>query len=270
LSWGGDKRAGLEFQKEFARRAVPDIRVGGFIQRRTHPYFDSDADRKRMLGRADWALTRSIRAGSELAWQDSTLVGEHVEARSIGADLVLDTRIDPLMPHNAVYARASAERLRFLSAVAPGAKADGSSSAVRTDLEANGYIGLYRGMVLALRAVRENMSEPAPAFYKSLLGGADTLRGFPAGYRIGDTIVAGSAELRIPLSSALRVARIGTSVFMDVGTAYDKGERFNDQKFDRGIGAGVWATAPFFRISLMVARGLGSGTRVHFGAGLTF
>jgi Omp85 superfamily domain/Surface antigen variable number repeat len=259
LSWGGDKRAGVEFQKDFRRRVAPDIRVGGFIQRRTHPFFDSNADRKRVLGRADWALTRSLRAGTEIAWQDSTLVGEHVEARSIGTDLVVDTRIDPLMPHNAVYARASAERLRF-----------SSSSAVRTDLEANGYIGLYRGMVLALRAVRENMSEPAPAFYKSLLGGADTLRGFPAGYRIGDTIVAGSVELRIPLSSALRVARIGTSVFMDAGTAYDKGGRLSEQKFDRGVGAGVWATAPLFRISLMVARGLGSGTRVHFGAGLMF
>ena len=261
LSWGGDKRAGAEFQKEFTHRVAPDIRMGGFIQRRTHPFFESNADRKRLLGRADWALTRSLRAGSELAWQDSTLVGEHVEARSIGADLVLDTRIDPLMPHNAIYARAAVERLRFLGK---------SSMAVKTDLEANGYIGLYRGTVLALRAVRENRSEPAPEFYKSLLGGAENLRGFPAGYRIGDTIVAGSAELRIPLSSALRVARIGTSIFMDAGTAYDKGDRFNDQKFDRGVGAGVWATAPLFRISLMVARGLGSGTRVHFGAGLTF
>ncbi len=259
LSWGGDKRAGVEFQREFVRRAVPDLRIGGFIQRRTHPYFDSDADRKRLSGRADWALTRSIRAGSEVAWQTSTLGGDEVDARSVGGDLVVDTRIDPLMPHNAVYARAGVERLQFKS-----------SSAVKTNLEANGYIGLYRGMVLALRAVREDMSEPAPAFYKSLLGGADNLRGFSAGYRIGDTLAAGSAELRIPLSSALRVARIGTSVFMDVGSVYNKGERLSDQKLERGIGGGVWATAPFFRISLMVARGLGSGTRVHVGAGLTF
>jgi outer membrane protein assembly factor BamA len=258
-SWGGDKRVGAEFQKEFSRRAIPDLRTGGFIQRRTHPFFESDADRKRVWGRADWALTRNVRAGTELAWQTSTLEGDRQEARSVSADLVLDTRIDPLMPLNAVYARAAVERLRFVT-----------RSAVRTDMEANGYIGLYRGMVLALRVVREDMSEPAPVFYKSLLGGAGNLRGFAAGDSIGDTLTAGSAELRIPLTSALRVARIGTSIFMDAGTTYDKGQRLKDQKLKRGIGGGVWLTAPLFRVSFMVARGLGSGTRVHFGAGLTF
>ena len=59
-------------------------------------------------------------------------------------------------------------------------------------------------------------------------------------------------------------------MFIDVGSVYDKGQRLRDQKLKRGVGGGVWATAPLFRISLMVARGLGSGTRVHFGAGLMF
>ena len=57
---------------------------------------------------------------------------------------------------------------------------------------------------------------------------------------------------------------------MDAGTTYDKGQRFGDQRLKRGVGAGVWATAALFRISLMVAHGIGAGTRVHFGAGLTF
>lgn len=74
----------------------------------------------------------------------------------------------------------------------------------------------------------------------------------------------------MPLSSALRIARVGASVFFDAGAVYDKGERLADQKWERGAGGGVWLTAPLFRISFMVARGLGSGTRVHFGAGLTF
>jgi outer membrane protein assembly factor BamA len=259
-SWGGDKRIGAEFQKEFVHRAAPDVRVGGIIQRRTHPFFESDADRKRVSGRADWSLTRLLRAGSEVAWQRSTLVGEREEAKSVGVDVTFDTRIDPLMPLNAIYAHASVERLWFSS----------RDAVVRRDLEANGYVGLYRGMVLALRAVHEDMSEPAPAFYKSILGGSSNLRGFRAGCKIGDTLTAGSAEIRIPLSSALRVARLGTSVFMDVGTTYDKGQRLSDQKLDRGIGAGVWLTAPLFRAGFAVARGLGSGTRVHVGAGLTF
>ena len=258
LSWGGDKRAGAEVQKEFSRRFVPDLKAGALLQRRTHPFFESNADRRRIWARADWAVSRRVRAGSEVAWQRSTLGGERQEARSIGGDLVLDTRVDPLMPRNAIYARLVVERLQF------------RRSAVRTGIDANGYLGLYRGMVLALRAVREDISRPAPAFYKSLLGGSSNLRGFRAGDSIGDTLAAGSVEVRIPVSSPLRVARFGTSVFIDVGSVYDKGQRLRDQKLKRGVGGGVWATAPLFRVSLMVARGLGSGTRVHFGAGLMF
>jgi hypothetical protein len=259
LSWGGDKRAGVEFQREFSSRFAPDVRTGFMVQRRTHPFFESDADRKRVWGRADWAISRQIHAGTEMAWQHSTLVDEHTDARSVGADVVYDTRIDPLMPHNAIYARAAVEHLDF-----------SPQPAIRMSIDANGYIGLYRGIVLALRAQREDITEPAPDFYKSILGGSSNLRGFRAGYDIGDTLAAGSAEFRIPLSSALRVAKVGTSVFFDAGTVYDKGERLADQKLERGVGGGVWLTAPLFRISLMVARGLGSGTRVHFGAGLTF
>jgi len=131
-------------------------------------------------------------------------------------------------------------------------------------------VGIYRGTILALRVQREDFNKPAPAFYKSMLGGSSNLRGFRAGHAIGDTVVAGSAELRIPTNSPLRMARFGISVFMDAGAAYSKGQRFDDQKLERGVGAGVWATAPLFRFSVAVARGIGSGVRAHIGAGLTF
>ena len=259
-SWGGDKRVGAEYQQEFSRRFAPRLRAGGLLQRRTHPFFEDDADRKRVWGRTEWPIVREIHAGGEVAWQTSSLDGEEVRASSVGADVVVDTRVDPLMPHNAIFVRSAVERLFFSP----------SGTAVRTEIDANGYVGLYRGIVLALRAVREDFSQPAPAFYKSMLGGSRNLRGFRAGYAVGDTLVAGSIELRIPATSPLRMARFGNSVFMDAGTTYDKGERFGDQKLEKGVGAGIWATAPLFRIGFSVARGLGSGTRVHIAAGLTF
>jgi outer membrane protein assembly factor BamA len=249
----------VEFQKEFSPRFSPQLRTGALVQRRTHPSFDSHADRKHVWGRAEWQLARRIRVGSELGWQTSTLLAQQEKAKSIGADLILDTRVDPLLPHNAIYVSAAVERLRF-----------SASSALKTEFDANGYIGIYRGTMLALRAVREDMSRPAPLFFKSILGGSSNLRGFRAGDGIGDSLVAGSAELRVPLTSPLHLARFGTSVFMDVGTVYDKGQRFRDQRLKRGIGAGVWATAPLFRFSLMVAHGIGASTRAHIGAGLTF
>jgi outer membrane protein assembly factor BamA len=259
-SWGGDKRVGAEYQQEFSKRYAPRLRAGGLLQRRTHPFFDADADRKRVWGRTEWPIVRQVHTGGEVAWQTSLLNGEEVRASSLGADVVVDTRVDPLMPHNAIFIRSAVERLSFSP----------SGTAVRTEIDANGYVGVYRGMVLALRAVREDFSRPAPAFYKSVLGGSRNLRGFRAGYAVGDTLVAGSVELRIPTTSPLRIARFGYSVFMDAGTTYDQGERFGDQRLEKGVGAGIWATAPLFRIGFSVARGLGSGTRVHIVAGLTF
>jgi outer membrane protein assembly factor BamA len=259
-SWGGDKRVAAEYQQEFSARSAPRLRAGALLQRRTHPFFDQNADRERVWGRTEWRIHRDVRAGTEVAWQTSSLAGQKVEAKSVAADVSVDTRVDPLMPHNAIFVRSAVERLHFSS----------SSSAVRTEIDANGYIGIYRGTILALRAQREDFSRPAPLFYKSMLGGSRNLRGFRAGHAIGDTVVAGSAELRIPTTSPLRMARFGISVFMDAGVAYNKGQRFDEQKLERGVGAGVWATAPLFRFSVAVARGIGSGVRAHIGAGLTF
>jgi outer membrane protein assembly factor BamA len=229
------------------------------VQRRTHPFFKSDADRVRAWARGEWRIAGPLYLGTTYAWQKSTLLARTDRTRSTGADVVLDTRLDPLLPSNAVYARASVDRLRFAG-----------RPTIRTELEADGYLAVYRGNVLALRILREDMNRSAPPFYKSVLGGAATLRGFRAGTAVGDTMVAASAEVRIPLTSPLHIAKFGASVFIDAGTAYDKGQRFSDQHLRRGVGGGVWATAALFRISLMVAHGVGAGTRVHFGAGLTF
>ena len=259
-SWGGDKRIAAEYQQEFSPRFAPRLRTGALLQRRTHPFFDENADRTRVWGRTEWPILRDLRASAEVAWQSSSLDGVDVDARSVGADVIVDTRVDPLMPHNAIFVRSAVERLHFSS----------TNTAVRTEIDANGYVGLYRGTVLALRAVHEDFSRPAPAFYKSILGGSRNLRGFRAGRAVGDTLVAGSVELRIPTTSPLSMARFGYSIFMDAGTTYNKGQRFSDQKLERGVGAGIWATAPLFRFSVAVARGIGSGIRAHIGAGLTF
>jgi hypothetical protein len=260
LSWGGDKRAAAEFQQEFASTFAPRVRSGAMIQRRTHPFFDLPGDRKRVWGRADWRLRREVHAGTELGWESTRLAGEKHEVPTVGGDVVLDTRIDPVLPHNAVLVRAAVERLRF----------DRSRTAIRTEMDANAYVGVPRGAIVAVRVLRKDASRPLPAYYKAILGGTSNLRGFRAGHAVGDTLVAATAELRIPATSPIRTARFGYSAFVDVAAAYDRGQRLRDQTLNRGIGAGVWATAPLFHFNLAVARGLGSGTRAHVSAGLTF
>ena len=61
------------------------------------------------------------------------------------------------------------------------------------------------------------------------------LRGFEAGTAVGDTLVAGSVEVRTPLTSPIRIAKFGVNAFVDVGTVYDTGSRLADQTFRRGL-----------------------------------
>ena len=57
-SWGGDKRIAAEYQQEFSRRFAPRLRAGALLQRRTHPFFDENADRRRVWGRTEWRILR--------------------------------------------------------------------------------------------------------------------------------------------------------------------------------------------------------------------
>ena len=159
-----------------------------------------------------------------------------------------------------MYALASWTRLN----VSSGSPID------RTRLEGRGYLGLVGQTVLVLRAQREDASRTEPPYLQSLLGGWSNLRGFKAGSFVGDRLVAGSLELRVPFSSPLSIARLGASVFVDAGTAYRRDQRFGDQPLETGVGGGVWMTASFFRVGVSVARGLGASTRVNFGGGLSF
>ena len=48
-------------------------------------------------------------------------------------------------------------------------------------------------------------------------------------------------------------------------------QRFGDQKLEKGVGAGVWATAPLFRISVCRSRAASGPARACIScAGLTF
>ena len=103
-----------------------------------------------------------------------------------------------------------------------------------------------------------------------MLGGMANLRGFRAGSAIGDTLVAGAAEIRAPLTSPLGIAKAGVNAFVDVGTVYNKGRQLGDQPWSKGFGGGVWFVATAFRLNLVVAHGVGAGTRVHFGTSVSF
>jgi outer membrane protein assembly factor BamA len=235
------------------------VSTGAGIDRTENPAYEVGDLRRRVWGRVESAAG-PLRAGGSVGWQRVSFGDERDDIGSVGADVSFDTRLNPAMPRNAVLASAAWERL------------DISSGDVLhlTSLDAQGFLGLWGQSVLALRARREGFDGPAPLYLRRLLGGGSSLRGFRAGAFTGDTMVGGTAELRLPLSSPLRVGQLGVSAFVDTGTAYDHGERLADQAWEVGYGGSVWVTLTAFRMSLAVAHGQGASTRVHFAAGVSF
>ncbi len=263
LTWGGDKRAAVQLEKTFDRGALgilSRVETGASISRKTNPFFQQADDRNQLWVRAERTITPSLRAGATAGWQHVSFAETSDRFTQLGADVTFDTRLDPMLARNAVYARASIEHLDFLNAAA----------ANRTELDGRGYIGLPGQSILVLRALRENSDAPLPSYLQPLLGGMSNLRGFKSGAAAGDTLVAGSVEVRAPLTSPLNIGKFGVNAFVDVGTVYNNGQRLGDQTRHRGIGGGIWFSAAILRLNLAVAHGIGATTRVHFGTSVTF
>jgi len=260
LTWGGDKRAAAELQKDLGSTLEMRLEAGASISRRTHPYYERDEDRDRVWVRGEREIRHALRVGATAGWQHVSFLNADQSFTHVGADLVFDTRLDPMLARNAVYARVAWDRI----------DRRGATAIDRAELEGRAHIGIFRQNVLVLRALRDDADRTLPPYLRSMLGGLANLRGFRAGTAVGDTLVAGSAELRVPLTSPLNIGKAGVSAFVDTGTIYNKGQRLGDQVFRRGVGASLWFSAAFLRLQVAVAHGIGAGTRVHVGGTVLF
>lgn len=259
LTWGADKRAAIELDRELGTGRAK-LSAGVAISRRTHPYFERDEDGGRAWVRVDRLVARSLRVGATGGWQHVAFLGSTDTFFHGGGDITFDNRLDPLLARNAAFARASWEHEAFAA----------RDPVSRWELDGRAYIGLVGQSVLVVRGVRNDASGPLPAYLEPMLGGIATVRGFALGTAIGDTRAAASAELRLPLNSPLTMARTGVSAFVDAGTVYRHDQRFGDGPAEKGIGGSVWLSIAFVRLSVAVAHGLGSSTRAHFAGALAF
>ena len=267
LTWGAERRVAVELERKFQHGPVSRLEGGTGIIRREHPFYDVPDRRGEVWARAERALRLALRVGGGVRWSDIAFGGESTPAFDLddrllasGVDLTLDTRADPTFPRNAVYARAAWEHLDF----------EAQPARNRTTLEGRGFVGLFGSSVLALRATHGRADGALPPYEQWLLGGPSSVRGFSTGSEVGDRIVSGSIELRLPFSSPLRVAKTGVAVFLDRGAVWNDGQRLADADWKQGYGAGVFAIATVFQLRLDVAHGQGRGTRAHFSAGLSF
>jgi len=267
LTWGAERRVAVELERKFQHGPVSRLEGGTGIIRREHPFYDVPDRRGEVWARAERALRLALRVGGGVRWSDIAFGGESTPAFDLddrllasGVDLTLDTRADPTFPRNAVYARAAWEHLDF----------EAQPARNRAAFEGRGFVGLFGSSVLALRATHGRADGALPPYEQWLLGGPSSVRGFSTGSEVGDRIVSGSIELRLPFSSPLRVAKTGVAVFLDRGAVWNDGQRLADADWKQGYGAGVFAIATVFQLRLDVAHGQGRGTRVHFSAGLSF
>jgi outer membrane protein assembly factor BamA len=258
MTWGGERRIGLDAERSFDG-PISVVRGGVSLSRRVNPFFAVPDRRTEARAEADRLFASWLRAGVD-ARVANVEFGPDYEARhsAAGVHAVLDTRIDPSFPRNAVHTRVGWERLFF------------GDSAGRWTTDARGYVGVGGSLVLALRAQMINADAGLPLAEQSLLGGSGSVRGYRSGHRAGDNLFATSAELRLPLNSPLTFGRVGVKAFVDAGTVWNSGTRFQDQAFDRGIGGGVYLGGGPFIIDLDVAKPRDGSPRAHFGMGVTF
>jgi outer membrane protein assembly factor BamA len=271
LTWGGVRRAAVIGEKRFTRGPITSLEGLASLSQRENPHYDLD-DRRTELGlRAERALPWNLRVGGGVGWTDVSF-GEPPSGGAtpafdlddrfvtLGADVAFDTRRDPTFPRNAVYLTAGWESLRF----------DGGPTIGRVKTEARGYVGLFGSSVLSLRAQYWRADAPLPPYEQWMLGGASTLRGYRTGAYVGDTLLATSAEIRMPLTSPLKIGKTGVSVFVDSGTVAPYGAKLQDQRMHSGAGVGLFLIATIFQLNLDVARGFDGGTRVHLMTGFSF
>jgi outer membrane protein assembly factor BamA len=268
LTWGATKQAAVDVEKRIEGGVIDRLTAGAAISRRTNAAFDKDDDRARLFVRAEREFTRLLRLGATTGWQRASFDGVADQFAQAGGDVVVDTRTDPILARNAVYGRASWEHLAFGDGPVDGGHYRGGVN--RTVLDGRGYLGLVGQAVLAGRVLREDSDRPLPEYLQPQLGGLSTLRGFRAGSFVGDTLVATSAEVVLPLTSPIKLGKFGVTAFIDRGAVYHKGERLIDQALQTGYGGSVWFAAAFLRLNIAVAHGRGATTRVHVGGNVTF
>lgn len=260
LTWGGERRAGIELEKRIQTRRITRVRGGATLLSRRNPALDARDTRQQVWVRGEREIVRVLRTGVWTGIDFVSFRDEESRVTRAGADVTLDTRVDPMLSRNAVYARAALERLGVRGSAAP----------LRTLLDASAYLGGPGRSIFVVRVYRDGAHRAVPAYMKVLLGRDVTLRGFPAGSEAGDTTAAGTVEWRLPVTSPLSLGRLGVRAFVDAATVYDAGERLGDQRFERGVGGGVWFSATVFRMALDVARGSRGTTRVQVSSGLLF
>ncbi len=256
-TWGGERRIGIEGTRSIDSAIVTRLQAGADIARTEHPAFDVVEERRRVFGRLERALTASARVGLEAARDRVRFAGSSDDVTRVTADLMVDTRLDPAFPRNAVWGRAAIDRLDVVGGVRR-----------RSRLDASVAVGLPFAAAFTVRGFLTSTDGALPRYEQTMIGGGLATRGYRRGYRVGDNAAGGSLTLARAFGSPLDIVRHGVRAFVDWGTVYDAGSRLGDARFDRGAGLGWFANLMAVNAFVDVGRGNGQWrAHVRFGTG---
>ncbi len=262
MTWGGDRRAGLEAERRVAGVVVDRVRAGGSYGRRVHPYFGVDDRRTRFWAGVGRQLGPGLSLGAEAAREEVRFgaVADRLTRLTVGLEY---GGLSPgAFPRDDVQVSAALERL---------AVAGQPAAVVRPRIDAQAFKGVGGQAVLAARVLFEGASAALPPYERALLGGGGNLRGWRVGSRVGDRLLAASVELRLPMGSPISIGNAGFRVFYDTAAAYDVGQRVRGARFLKGAGGGVFLTVPpFGSVRLDLGHDFRGSLRLHAGASAGF
>ena len=260
LTLGSTRQAGIEIDKTFSRAAAGRLHGGYSIISRENPGYDTRDLRNAFWAEGSRQFARVLNARARVGWADVSFEDVHDQLTTVGANVSVDTRVNPAFPRNAIVASAGWESL-----------SPSSGGAInRYTLDGQAFVGFIGSSVVALRARTETADAPLPVYERALVGGFGSLRGFKAGAFTGDNAASASVELRVPFHSPLRLGQTGVVLFGDAGAAYEHGTRLADAAFRYGAGGGWYLRVPLFQLEVDVGYGFDSGTRAHVMAGFRF
>ena len=262
LTWGGTRRAAVEFERAFKTGPLTRIESSFGIWNRENPRFEIRDQRVEVKGRAERVFADVFRAGVDASRSTISFGILDDDLWTIGTSAGIDTRLDPSFPGNAIFVTGGWTAMHFRTL---------PDRVNRYVGDARGYLRVFRQIVLAGRAIYTGTDASLPPYERLLLGGSSSLRGFDTGAFAGDRTFSSSAEVRVPITSVLNGAKLGMTIFTDAGKAWDFGGSMDQAEWHRGVGGGLFLIASIVRINLDIAHGLKTGdTKVHLSSGFTF